>query len=272
MKLSIPTLLFSALIIASLLVCQANATDTSSNNTAGNNTNTTPTQKNTDINESSTSEDTPISYTSNNTTTSNNSTISDKSSTNSSPKPETSLDVETNAITESDALKLAGPPDNTYNIIIDIKVMCFEYDYGYTWNPTTHSYSPGSTGLQHGGWNVEEYLDGEKNRITITNYSTFPVQTTLKYENNYAFNEEVTSSSVSGIFNANNDELKDVVRLNNIDTQTIADTTLTLSGNGGNNTLFFSLIGKPDNNINKTDKDILFMKDVGKVSIKIDKI
>ena len=178
-----------------------------------------------------------------------------------------------------------GGGDIIYSVKIDWGNMKFEYDYGYTWDPTTHSYSAGSSGSAGGGWNTTTYLDGTNNKITVTNDSNFPINADFTYDNTSAttFNaDNTTATAVKGMFNATNSTLKGIVDANTIDTRTITNPTLPLntakSGLVAGDTyyyqgtddgvytgnMYFSLIGKPDRGLGLTT-----MQSVGGIKVKI---
>lgn len=80
----------------------------------------------------------------------------------------------------------SGGDEIKYDVDIAWGAMQFEYDYGSTWDTTTHSYTIGSSGKQQGGW-VPSYLVQEgtgvtNNMIRVTNNSNFPMQAAFSYE------------------------------------------------------------------------------------------
>ena len=164
--------------------------------------------------------------------------------------------------------------------------MQFEYDYGSTWDPATHKYVPGATGVQGGGWNVDTYLDGIKNKITVTNNSNFPINATFSYANldpSPFGTAPAGSYDVGGIFKTANNELKGIVTANNTDPASYGPESISLnmktsdldvgdkyyyqnSDDGvyiGN--MFFSLLGTPARGLNMTT-----MQNVGTVTVTID--
>ncbi len=78
--------------------------------------------------------------------------------------------------------RTSGSNELQYYIDIEFGAMQFEYDYGSTWNPTTHSYVTGSSGRQGGGWVKTPYLNGSNNQITVTNNSNFPVEASFSFD------------------------------------------------------------------------------------------
>lgn len=105
--------------------------------------------------------------------------------------------------------KVSGGPEIVYSVTIKWGDMQFEYDYGSTWNPTTHSYNAGASGQAGGGW-VATYVTGTNtgtpvnNGIIITNDSNFPVTADFAYDGTTgttALNADTTvAGSVVGIF------------------------------------------------------------------------
>lgn len=101
-----------------------------------------------------------------------------------------------------------------YNVTVEFGAMEFEYDYGSTWNPTTHQYGTGSG--QQTGWVVTNRVEGVNapgaivnNGIRITNDSNFPVKAEFSYDDSGTpLNADKTASgSVVGIFADNNTTL-----------------------------------------------------------------
>lgn len=191
-------------------------------------------------------------------------------------------DPEANTASIDVQAQTTGGGDIVYSVKIDWGAMKFEYDYGSTWDPETHTYISGSTSSQNGGWNTTTYVNGTNNKITITNDSNFPVNADFSYTNTTAFNAEQTSTSVAGMFDISNDDLKDAVDANNTNTLGLTAPTLALntekSGlrrgdvyyyqntDDGINTkdIYFSLIGKPDRGITLTA-----MQSVGSIKVRI---
>ncbi len=94
---------------------------------------------------------------------------------------------------------VTGGPEIVYSIDISWGNMQFEYSYGKTWNPSTHTYS--NTGNPTVGWTAAS-VDGVNNKITITNNSNFPVTADFSYTaNGTALNAHPSDpGSVVGIF------------------------------------------------------------------------
>ena len=93
--------------------------------------------------------------------------------------------------------------DIKYSITVDPGDMEFTYSYGDSWNTTSHSYSGGSV-----GWDPSN-LDGENNKITVTNDSNYPVKASFKVKSEdellAAFNSDPSDTDgVRGYFNTNN--------------------------------------------------------------------
>ena len=89
----------------------------------------------------------------------------------------------TNRTTEIDIQAItSGGSEIVYDLDVAWGAMQFEYDYGSTWNPATHSYTTGNSGRQQGGW-VMSYVDGVNNKITVTNNSNFPMKADFSYAN-----------------------------------------------------------------------------------------
>lgn len=96
--------------------------------------------------------------------------------------------------------------DIVYDVTIDYGAMEFDYNYGGTWDPQTHSYG---TGSQTAGWDVTK-VDGTNNAIKITNDSNFPLDAEFSYDitGQTAMNRDPTAAgSVVGIFDTDNTNL-----------------------------------------------------------------
>ena len=92
-----------------------------------------------------------------------------------------------------------------YNINVTYGAMTFSYCYGRTWDPSTHTYSTGTV-----GWDPAD-LDGDNNKITVTNNSNYPVKATFSVADpnalRDAFNDTsaiVPNNCVRGNFSTNN--------------------------------------------------------------------
>ena len=193
-------------------------------------------------------------------------------------------DPEANSTNIDVQAQTTGGGDIVYSVKIDWGAMKFEYDYGSVWDPVTHKYISGSTGNQDGGWNTTTYLDGTNNKITITNDSNFPVNADFAYSNTdpAVFNAAETNTSVAGMFDISNSDLKDAVDANTANTLGLVAPTLALNTDtsaltagdvyyyqGTNDSkysdsIYFSLIGKPDRGIKLTT-----MQTVGTIKVTI---
>ncbi|MCR4612138.1 MAG: hypothetical protein K5644_09605 [Lachnospiraceae bacterium] len=182
--------------------------------------------------------------------------------------------------------KTTGGGDIVYSVKVDWGAMKFEYDYGSTWDPSTHTYATGSSGKQGGGWNVDAYVDGTNNKITITNDSNFPVKADFSYANDptNVFNaDDTTATAVKGMFNEDNDTLANTVTTNTANTQSITNPTMHLNTYKDNlaigtryyyytnnptgeyvDDMYFSLIGVPDRGLGLTA-----MQKVGSITVTI---
>ena len=199
----------------------------------------------------------------------------------------------TNPATFNVQAMVSGGPEIIYSVDIEWGAMKFEYDYGSTWNPSTHTYGAGNSGNQGGGW-VSTYVDADNNKITVTNNSNFPVTADFAYTGGTALNADPTvAGSVIGIFSYTNTDLQTASVLaaglnGNIAPATSTPTTMTLemnvssipAGTGyyykqvdpadnankaadSTDDIFFALSGKPDNGGPKT------FTDVGQISVTI---
>lgn len=121
---------------------------------------------------------------------------------------DTSMSVDVNASVENAGDKIR------YSVDVEYGDMQFVYDYGYVWDPVTHTYETGNSGLIKGGW-VTNYIDGKNNAIRIVNNSNYPVTATLSYEALNAPNSTAATffngnpkanQAVTGIFGTDNDE------------------------------------------------------------------
>ncbi len=182
--------------------------------------------------------------------------------------------------------QVTGGSEIIYYVTIEWGAMKFAYNYGKTWNPSTHTYTGTGT-----GWNTSTYVDGTNNKIKVTNDSNFPVSANFSYENDPAdiFNATPTSATaVKGVFNDNNTTLATEVTANTATTST-ATRTMDLqmysgalsngeqyyytgssdtSGTQANSigTMYFSLIGTPDPNLTT----LATMQNVGKITVAIE--
>ena len=137
-----------------------------------------------------------------------------------------STQINVNAKTISDT-------DIVYNITIEYGEMQFDYHYGGTWDPVTHSYGGGS---QTAGWDVTQVAgtnsDGNiiNNGIRITNDSNFPVMAEFSYDTTGQQQLNTNSSaagSVVGMFGYDNTELVPLLSLGKGNTQVENLATLT---------------------------------------------
>ncbi len=111
--------------------------------------------------------------------------------------------------------RTSGDPNPiVYNVKIEWDQMLFEYDYGNTWDPYTHSYITGVNQRQDGSWvntsrNGYEYYGSNSgtgsgnNIITFINNSNFPVKIELSFEiaNPSPLNSDLDSPGrVMGVF------------------------------------------------------------------------
>ncbi|MCR4611778.1 MAG: hypothetical protein K5644_07770 [Lachnospiraceae bacterium] len=126
--------------------------------------------------------------------------------------------------------KTSGSGDIKYSVTVAWGDMQFEYDYGATWDPSTHTYSGGSSGTPGGGpgWNTD-YLDGIKNKITVTNDSNFPINANFGYANTADFGTPTSGYAVNGVFMTNNDTLVGEVTANDDNPTSFTTPTLALN-------------------------------------------
>ena len=105
--------------------------------------------------------------------------------------------------------RVSGGNEIVYDVDISWGGMMFEYYYGQTWNPTTHTYTNVVGEDPEGGWITDGYINGVNNRITVTNNSNFPMVADFSFEiNGTALNASPYSDgSVTGIFSTSNDTL-----------------------------------------------------------------
>lgn len=101
--------------------------------------------------------------------------------------------------------RTSGGPEIVYDLTITWGAMQFDYDYGATWQPGSHSYS--STNLS--GWTAAG-VNGTNNKITVQNDSNFPMTATFDYEEGTLLNASTTASgAVVGIFSETNSTFYD---------------------------------------------------------------
>ena len=188
-----------------------------------------------------------------------------------------------NAVNIGVNAQTSGGGDIVYSVKVTWGNMKFEYNYGSTWNPVTHTYTPAEANQQDGGW-VRSWLDRTNNKITVINNSNFPIDAKFAYSNtdDSLFNAEQSATSVTGMFAENNDDL--LGALDDPNTTNVAipvptlhlntDTTRLAEGTvyyyqGTDNSdydgeVYFSLIGKPDRGIELTS-----MQSVGSIQVTI---
>ena len=105
--------------------------------------------------------------------------------------------------------KTSGGNEIVYDVDISWGGMMFEYYYGQTWNPVTHSYTNVDGEHSDGGWVTDGYINAENNRITVVNNSNFPMTADFSFQiNGDALNAAPgAEGSVTGIFSSSNDVL-----------------------------------------------------------------
>lgn len=161
---------------------------------------------------------------------------------------------------------------NVHEIVYNIKItwgdMNFEYYYGPTWNPSTHSYeNPDDVSVA--GWKTS-YLNGTNNKISVANNSNYPVDVKMSFSpESGRFNNTSANDSVCGVFNKNNETLRNSINGANVAdcgskgniSFALASADVDNTGNYFNNlsskdenikantqscNVFFGLWGKPD--------------------------
>ena len=96
--------------------------------------------------------------------------------------------------------QVSGGPEIVYNVQISWGAMMFEYDYGRTWDPQSHSY----TGNPVPTWKSEG-VNGENNRISVRNNSNYPMTIGFDFEEGTVLNTDSSQNgSVIGIFSTTN--------------------------------------------------------------------
>ena len=111
--------------------------------------------------------------------------------------------------------KITGGQGVVYIVDLTWGAMQFEYDYGSTWDSEQHKYTPGASGKPGGGWNMDQ-VDGNNNKITVTNGGNFPVSVGFTYEmNGDKFGEAPGGKHpVGGVFDYNLTSLQTNVEAN----------------------------------------------------------
>ena len=113
-------------------------------------------------------------------------------------------DLENNPASIDVQAKTSGGAEIVYDLTVSWGNMQFEYDFGGQWNPTTHSYTLGTSGKQGGGWTAAG-VDGTNNKITVKNDSNFPMTATFSFEMGNVLNATpINNGAVVGIFSENN--------------------------------------------------------------------
>lgn len=114
------------------------------------------------------------------------------------------------------SVRTSGGDQLVYSVGISWGDMKFVYDFGKTWDPSTHSYINGESGTVEGGWVVTGYVDGTNNKISIQNHSNYPISAKFSYvpeegsngAGSTKFNANaLNTDSVAGVFMDDNDEL-----------------------------------------------------------------
>ena len=126
--------------------------------------------------------------------------------------------------------RTTGGGDIVYNVKISWGDMKFTYNYGSTWDPATHSYSP--AGAQNGGWDAGQ-VNGTNNEIKVTNDSNFPVTASFAYAHdggvNPFGNAPANKFKVFGVFALNNAAAQGYAADSGTEPTTIVPPTLDLN-------------------------------------------
>lgn len=128
--------------------------------------------------------------------------------------------------------QLLGAGGIVYNVAISWGDMQFQYDYGDTWDPETHSYVPGQSGKVGGGWMLS-FINGAftpathtatgNNYIYVKNESNFPIDVNFAYAHEGGTNpfnpsgDPAVGYAVGGVFDYSNSALQTAVDNNNTD-------------------------------------------------------
>lgn len=116
------------------------------------------------------------------------------------------------------SVRTSGGDQLVYSVGISWGDMKFVYDFGKTWDPTTHSYINGESGTVEGGWVVTGYVNEINNKISIQNHSNYPISAKFSYvpeegsngAGSTKFNvNALNTDSVAGVFMDDNEDLKD---------------------------------------------------------------
>jgi hypothetical protein len=184
----------------------------------------------------------------------------------------------------------SGGAEIVYNIYIEWGKMEFEYDFGSTWDPETHSYIMGKSGSQSGGWIKAGHVDGTQNKITVNNNSNFPVSVSFDFTEGNALNANKNApGAVVGVFAANNNAFTDdilnagkggagilametaFINLEMVATNLTAGTVYYATPNAASSTaetstgaMYFALSGKPDKGAATT------LTSVGTLKVKVE--
>ena len=116
-------------------------------------------------------------------------------------------DLENNPASIDVQAKTSGGAEIVYDLTVSWGNMQFEYDFGGQWNPSSHTYSIGTSGKQGGGWTAAG-VDGTNNKITVKNDSNFPMTATFSFEVGNTLNPSgiTNNGAVVGIFSENNND------------------------------------------------------------------
>ncbi len=151
-----------------------------------------------------------------------------------------------------------------YKIDIAWGAMQFEFkNDANNWDPNTHQYvTEDGTNKE---WIIKDYVDGENNKITLTNHSNARVNAAFAYAHEAnAFNTEPTSANaVRGHFFRDNEAAKvaagvlensanvqnafsDTLVLHHLDSQGLVDPGYYAQNEENKGSVFFTLNGTPD--------------------------
>jgi len=116
-------------------------------------------------------------------------------------------DLENNPASIDVQAKTSGGAEIVYDLTVSWGNMQFEYDFGGQWNPSSHTYTLGTSGKQGGGWTAAG-VDGTNNAITVKNDSNFPMTATFSFEIGSTLNPSgnTNNGAVVGIFSENNND------------------------------------------------------------------
>ncbi len=143
------------------------------------------------------------------------------------------------------------PEEEMISPIIVYGNMKFSYNYGGTWDSSTHSYEGGNS-----GWDMS-YLDGVNNRISVG-----AAEGSMKLYFDLGYEPASVDSPVSGFFSESNDSVRSLAAYGSTDGAYSDYISVGPLAEGTASSLYFGLVGTPDKGVSGSAL-------VGKIHIRI---